>query len=60
MKLMQLEEPIFLVDFNQNVEKIRQKVWHDCIIKLKSFSIVDLVLLYEIRNLKHLGKLQMH
>ena len=35
-------------------------MWYDCHIKNKQFQQGDLVLLYDIKFLKHPGKLQMH
>jgi len=42
---MELEEDHFLVWYHQEVNKSRQKVWHDHLIKYKSFKIDDLVLI---------------
>ena len=37
LQLMQLEEEHFFAGYHQNVEKERQKVWHDRHIKNKQF-----------------------
>ena len=59
-QLLQLEEDRFIAGFRQCVEKDQQKAWHDRHIKNKQFHQGDLVLLYDNKFLKHLGKLQMH
>ena len=59
-QLIQLDEDCFIAGFYQHVEKDRQKAWHDRHIKNKQFQRVDFVLLYDIKFLKHPGKLQMH
>ena len=59
-KLVQLEEDQFVTGFHQRVEKDRQKAWHDRQIKNNHFKQGDLVLLYDTKFMKDLGKLQMH
>ena len=59
-QLGQLEEDLFIVSFQQCVEKDRHNAWHDRHIKNKQFSQGDLVLLYDSKFIKHPGKLQMH
>ena len=59
-KLMQLKEDCVIARFHQRIEKDRQKAWHDLHIKNKQFQQGDLVLLYDNKFMKHLGKLQMH
>ena len=39
LQLVQLEEECFITGFHQNIEKQRQKVWHDQHIKNKEFQI---------------------
>ena len=59
-QLIQLDKDHFIVGFQQHVMKDRQKAWHDRHIKKKQFTEGDLVLLYDRKFIKHLGKLQMH
>jgi hypothetical protein len=46
--------------FHQEVQKERDKTWHDRDIKKKSFKEGDLVLVYDSKFLQHLGKFRMH
>lgn len=46
-ELKELEEDRFLEEFHQTVQKERQKAWHDCHIKHKTFTIGGKVLLYD-------------
>ena len=55
-----LEEDCFIVGFHQEVQKEREKAWHDRHIKNKSFKEGDLVLLYDIKFSKFPGKFLMH
>jgi hypothetical protein len=48
-QLLQLEEDLFVAGFHQQVQKEREKEWHDRNIKQKRFQVGDLVLLYEIK-----------
>jgi len=59
-QLVQLEEYQFLADFHQQVQKEREKEWHDRHIKHKKFQVGELVLLYESKFMQHPGKFQMH
>jgi hypothetical protein len=59
-QLMDMEEDIFLARFHQEVQKARDKAWHDRHIKRKSCKEEDLVLVYENEFLQHLGKFRMH
>ena len=59
-QLIHLEEDCFVIGFHQRVEKDRQKAWHNHHIKNKQFTRGYLVLLYDSKFMKHLGKLQMH
>ena len=55
-----LEEEIFLAGFHQHVQKQLEKSWHGWHIKLRTFQVNDLVLLYN-RNFDIFqGKLRMH
>lgn len=43
----ELEEERFLAGFHQQVQKQREKSWHDRHIKMRTFNENDLVLLYD-------------
>ena len=55
-----MEEERFIAGFHQNVEKQRQKARHDCHITTKQFKFGRLVMMYDSKFLKHLGKLKPH
>jgi hypothetical protein len=57
---MEMAEDMILEIFHQEVQKSRDKAWHDKHIKKKSFKEGDLVLLYENKCLQHHGKFRMH
>ena len=57
---MEMEEDRILAGFHQEVQKTRDKSWHDRHIKRKSFKEGYLVLVYDSKSLQHLGKLIMH
>jgi hypothetical protein len=57
---MIMEEDRILVGFRQEVQKSREKYWHDRHIKWKIFKEGDLVLVYDSKFLQHPGKLRMH
>ena len=59
-QLIQLDEDHFIAVFHHPIEKDRRKSWHDHHIKNKQFQQGDLVLLYDSKFMKHIGKLQMH
>lgn len=59
-QIMELEEDYFLVGFHQQVQKEREKSWHDRHIMLHMFKVNDLVLLYDGKFMKLPGKFQMH
>jgi hypothetical protein len=46
-QLMDMEEHTILAGFHQEVQKERDKAWHDKHIKSKSFKEGDLVLVYD-------------
>ncbi len=46
--------------FHQQVQKECEKAWHNHHIKLCMFKVNDLVLLYDSKFTKFLGKFQMH
>jgi hypothetical protein len=45
--LIEMEEDMFIVGFNQQVQKEWEKAYHDRNIKKKAFKKGDLVLVYE-------------
>jgi hypothetical protein len=57
---MIMEEDSILVGFHQQVQKERNKAWHDRHINKKTFKEGDLVLMYDNKSIQHLGKLRMH
>ena len=57
---MVMEEDRILVGFHQEVQKARDKSWHDRNIKRKNFKEGDLVLVYNNKSVQHPGKLRMH
>jgi len=59
-KLEELEEEGFLDGFHQKVQKQCEKAWHDRHIKLCTFKVNDLVLLYDSKFDKFSGKFRMH
>ena len=60
LHLFGLEQHHFIVGFNQQVQKAREKAWHDRHIKPKAFKEGDLVLLYDSKFAKFPGKFCMH
>jgi hypothetical protein len=59
-QLMEIEEDRILVGFHQEVQKARDKAWHDKPIQSNSFKEGDLVLVYDSKFLHHPGKFRMH
>jgi hypothetical protein len=59
-QLMSMEEDMILAGFHQEVQKSRDKAWHDQHIKRKCFKEGDLVLLSNKKFFQHLGKFRMH
>ena len=57
---MIMEEYRILARFHQEVQKSRDKAWHDRHIKRKNFKEGDLVLVYDSESLQHPEKLRMH
>jgi hypothetical protein len=55
-----MEEEWILEGFHQQVQKERDKSWHDRHIKKKTFKEGDLVLMYDSKSLQHPRKLRMH
>ena len=60
VQLLALEEDRFITGFHQKVQKAREKSWLDRYIKSKSFQTGDLVLLYDSKFVKFLGKFKTH
>jgi hypothetical protein len=59
-QLVELEEDIFMVGFHQQVQKEREKAYHDRYIKNKAFKQGYLVLVYDNKFMKHAGKFRTH
>jgi hypothetical protein len=57
---MIMEEDRILAGFHQEVQKARDKAWHDRHIKRKNFKEGGLVLVYDSQSLQHPRKLRMH
>jgi hypothetical protein len=51
--LFQLEEDRFMAGFHQQVQKAREKAWHDRHVKPTKFQVDDLVLLYTNKYIQH-------
>ena len=47
LHLVELEEDKFVAGFHQQVQKNREKVWHDRHIKSKAIKVGDLVLMHD-------------
>ena len=60
VQLVALEEDRFISNFHQQVQKAREKAWHDRHIRLNVFKEEDLVLLYDSQFLHHPGKFRKH
>jgi hypothetical protein len=59
-QLMEMEDDKILAGFHQEVQKARDKYWHEKHVKRKSFKEGDLVFLYDSKFLQHPGKFRMH
>jgi hypothetical protein len=59
-QLMELEEDKIMEGFHQEVQKEKDKAWHEKHIKKKKFKEGDQVLLYDNKYLQHPGKITMH
>ena len=59
-KILELEEDRFIAGFQQQVQKTREKAWHDRHIKKNHFQNGDLMLLYGSKFMKLLGKFKTH
>lgn len=60
MQLDGLEEEIFLVGFHKQAQKECEKAWHDQHVKLCTFKVNDLVMLYDSKFDKLVGKFKTH
>ena len=59
-KILELEEDRFIVGFQHQVQKAREKAWHDRHIKKNHFQNGDLVLLYDSKFMKFPSKFKTH
>jgi hypothetical protein len=59
-QLMTMEEDHILEGFHQQVQKARDKAWHEKHIKKKTFKEGYLVLIYDNKSIQHPGKIRMH
>jgi hypothetical protein len=59
-QLLSMEEDRILAGFHQQVQKSREKSWHDRHIKKRTFKEGDLVLFYDNKSFHHPGKMRMH
>jgi transposase InsO family protein len=59
-QLLTMEEDRILAGFHQQVQKVRDKSWHDRHIKKKTFTEGDLVLIYDRKSFQHPEKMRMH
>jgi hypothetical protein len=57
---MIMDEDRILSGFHQQVQKARDKGWHERHIKRETFKTGDLVLMYESKSIQHPGKLRIH
>ena len=60
LNLVELEEDRFVAGFHQQVQKNREKAWHDRHIKSKAIKAGDLVLMYDSKFAWFPGKFCMH
>ena len=60
VQLAELEEDQFIVGFHQQVQNEHEKAWRDRHIKLHTFQVNDLVLLYDSKFDKFPRKFRMH
>ena len=56
LNLVELEEDRFVAGFHQQVQKDREKAWHDRHIKSKAIKAGDLVLMYDSKFAQFPGK----
>ena len=60
LHLLELEEDRFVAGFHQQVQKNREKAWHDRHIKSKAIKEGDLVLMYHSKFARFPEKFRMH
>jgi hypothetical protein len=58
--LIELEEYRFIAGFHLQVQKEREKAYHNRHIKKRAFKQGDLVLVYDSKFMKHPWKFRMH
>jgi hypothetical protein len=58
--LVELEEDRFIAGFHQQVQKEREKAYHDRHIKKKEFKKGDFVLVYDSKFMKHPRNFRTH
>ena len=56
----ELEEELFLARFHQQVQRQRERAWHNRHIKSCTFKVNDLVLVYDSKFVKFPRKLKIH
>jgi len=59
-QLLVLKEDRFIAGFHQQIQRAREKAWHDRHIKQKKFQVGDLKLLYDSKFMQHPHKFGMH
>jgi hypothetical protein len=59
-QLVELEEDRFIARFHQQVQKEREKSYHDRHIKKNTFKQGDLVVVYDSKFIKHPRKFRTH
>jgi hypothetical protein len=59
-QLVELEEDKFIAGFHQQVQKEREKAYHERHIKKKEFRQGDIVLIYDSKFRKHPRKFRIH
>jgi hypothetical protein len=59
-QLLSMDKDRILARFHQQVQKARDKSWHNQHIEKKKFKEGYLVLLYDSKSFQHPGKLRMH
>ena len=60
LHLLELEEDRFVAGFHQQVQKNREKAWHNRHVKSKTIKEGDLVLIYDSKYAQFPGKFRMH
>ena len=60
LHLVELKEDKFVAGFHQQVQKNREKAWHNRHVKSKTIKEGDLVLIYDSKYAQFPGKFRMH